>query len=116
MDIVLERILTLIPRKEDGEFVHGALKEFAESIGLKSGNLISDWIAGRSKSYKRKLHEISAKYGVSVEWLEGKTDKRERPSAQVSEGQIPGYNELSDENKAKAREYIALLLNSQHND
>lgn len=74
MDIVLERILSLIPRKENGGFEHGALKMFAASIGLKSGNVVSDWINGRSKSYTKKLHEISAAYGVSVEWLRGKTD------------------------------------------
>ncbi len=76
MDITLERILSLIPRKENGEFVHGALKDFAQSIGLKSGNLISDWIAGRSTSYFKKLHEIAAKYDVSVEWLRGETDEK----------------------------------------
>lgn len=74
MDITLERILYLIPKKPDGKFVHGALKTFANSIGLKSGNLISDWINGRSESYRGYLYEIAAKYDVSVEWLKGETD------------------------------------------
>lgn len=74
MDITLERILSLIPKKPDGKFVHGALKTFANSIGLKSGNLISDWINGRSESYRGYLYEIAAKYDVSVEWLKGETD------------------------------------------
>ena len=30
MDITLERILSLIPKKPDGSYVHGAKKEFAE--------------------------------------------------------------------------------------
>lgn len=76
MDITLERILLLIPKKADGKFVHGALKEFANSIGLKSGNLISDWINGRSESYRGYLYEIAAKYDVSVEWLKGETDDK----------------------------------------
>ena len=83
MDIVLERILSLIPRKENGGFEHGALKMFAASIGLKSGNVVSDWINGRSKSYTKKLHEISAEYGVSVKWLKGETDER-KPRALVN--------------------------------
>lgn len=81
MDITLERILSLIPQKEDGSFVHGAQKKFAESIGLKSGNLISDWINGRSKSYDSYIYEIADKYDVSVEWLQGYTDVKEKPTA-----------------------------------
>lgn len=77
MDKTLERIISLIPQKENGAFKHGALKDFAESIGLSSGNVISDWISGRSHSYKRKLYEISSKYNVSVEWLKGETDEKE---------------------------------------
>lgn len=76
MDITLERILSLIPKKENGDFQHGAKKEFAQNIGLKSGNLISDWINGRSESYTGYLYEISAKYGVSVEWLRGETNEK----------------------------------------
>ncbi len=78
MDIVLERILSLIPKKENGDFKHGALKEFANTVGLKSGNLISDWINGRSKSYKNYVYEISEKYNVSISWLTGETDIKEK--------------------------------------
>lgn len=78
MDITLERILSLIPKKNDGKFVHGALKEFAGNVGLKSGNLVSDWMNGRSKSYINYIYEISAKYNVSVEWLKGETDIKEK--------------------------------------
>lgn len=74
MDITLERILSLIPRKPDGTLEHGARKKFAQSIGLKNGNLISDWVSGRTSSYTNYLFEIAAKYGVSVEWLAGTTD------------------------------------------
>ena len=76
MDITLERILSLVPRKPDGKYVHGAKKTFAQSIGLESGNLISDWENGRNKSYKNYLYEIAAKYDVSVEWLRGETDEK----------------------------------------
>lgn len=81
MDITLERILSLIPRKEDGKFVHGAFKQFGESIGYDGGEIVTMWIKGSSESYKKKLHEIADKYDVSVEWLQGYTDVKEKPTA-----------------------------------
>lgn len=74
MDVVLERILSLLPCGENGKIVRGAKKDFAQSIGYDSGDIVSMWIKGTSLSYKNKLHEISAKYHVSVEWLRGETD------------------------------------------
>lgn len=75
MDITLERILSLLPKKEDGSFVRGAKKDFATSIGYDSGDIVSMWIKGNSTSYYGKLHEIAAKYNVSVEWLKGEDEK-----------------------------------------
>lgn len=81
MDIVLERILSLIPKKENGDFKHGALKEFANSVGLKSGNLISDWTSGRSNSYKNYVYVIAEKYNVPIAWLTGESDIKEKATA-----------------------------------
>ena len=80
MDIMLERILSLIPKKPNGDFVHGEKKKFAVGIGFKSGEIVSDWIANRSDSYKNYLYEISQKYDVSVEWLRGETDIKKTPT------------------------------------
>lgn len=74
MDIMLTRILSLIPKKPDGKFVHGALKEFANKLNLKSGNVVSDWMNGRSTSYISYVYQIADIYNVSVEWLKGETD------------------------------------------
>jgi hypothetical protein len=76
MDVVLERILSLLPCGENGKIVRGAKKDFAQSIGYDSGDIVSMWIKGTSISYKNKLHEIAAKYHVSVEWLQGKTEDK----------------------------------------
>lgn len=76
MDVVLERILSLLPCGENGKIVRGAKKDFAQSIGYDSGDIVSMWIKGTSFSYKNKLHEIAAKYHVSVEWLQGKTEDK----------------------------------------
>lgn len=74
MGTTLERILTLIPKKENGAFKHGALSQFARPLGFKDGHIVSDWIAGNSESYKNYLYQIAALHGVSVEWLRGETD------------------------------------------
>lgn len=76
MDITLERMLTLIPKKENGNFKHGALSQFARSIGFKDGHIVSDWIAGNSESYKNYIYQVSALYHVSIEWLQGKTEDK----------------------------------------
>ena len=67
MDVVLERILSLLPCGENGKIVRGAKKDFAQSIGYDSGDIVSMWIKGTSFSYKNH---------VSVEWLQGKTEEK----------------------------------------
>ena len=81
MEVMLERVLSLIPKKPDGKFVHGAKKDFSKNIGAPE-NIVSDWISGRSSSYKNYAYQISAKYGVSVEWLRGETGEKEKPASE----------------------------------
>ena len=79
VDITLERILSLLPRKPDGKYVHGAKKAFADQFGLPH-NVIMEWERGKLRSYTNYLYEISDKYNVSVEWLRGETDEKEKPA------------------------------------
>ena len=95
MDITLTRILSLLEKKPNGQFVYGAKKKFAERIGYDSGDIVSMWIGGTSRSYLKKLHEISSVYGVSVEWLKGETEEK-NPSATSSGGVSPVKQELLD--------------------
>lgn len=74
MDIVLERILSLIPKGKNGKYTHGAKVKFAKSIGYNDGSIVSMWENGASVSYTKKLHQIADIYNVSVEWLKGETD------------------------------------------
>ena len=116
MDIVLERILSLLPKKPDGKFVRGSKKEFAQSIGYDSGDIVSMWINGSSTSYNGKLHEISAKYGVSVEWLRGETDEKEKPALRESELDNELINrlcQLSKEELEKVDAFVQGILASR---
>lgn len=87
MDVVLERILSLLPHDKNGKIVRGAKKDFAQSIGYDSGDIVSMWIKGTSTSYKNKLHEIAAKYDVTVEWLRGETDEKSAKKAPAEKGE-----------------------------
>ncbi len=88
MDITLQRILSLLEHKQDGDFVHGAKAKFAKSLGFKGGEIVTMWINGSSDSYKNYLYQIASLYDVSVEWLKGEADdprspgdtKKERPA------------------------------------
>lgn len=80
MDITLERIFTLLPHKPDGRLSRGAKSDLARALGYDSGDIVTMWVKGSSASYKKRLSDIALLYGVSVEWLEGKTDDP-RPKA-----------------------------------
>ena len=113
MSISLERILSLIPKKENGDFKHGALSAFARSIGFKDGHIISDWIAGNSESYKNYLYQISALYNVSVEWLRGETDDPEikKDLSLSTEALDPAVIQLMEEVKNLPPELLDLVAN-----
>lgn len=93
MDITLERILSLIPKKPDGKFKHGAIAAFARDLGFKDGHIVSDWIAGNATSYNNYLYEIADKYKVSVAWLRGETDI-EKPVPTNEDGLTASQKEL----------------------
>ena len=80
MDILLERIVECIgPR-------HGSKKELAEHLGIHP-NVITNWLNGRNKSYRRYVNEIASFYGVSADYLLGTTDQKEKQSDSPEENQ-----------------------------
>ena len=88
MDILLERMLSLIPKKDNGKYVHGAKKEFCERIGAPT-NIVSEWEAEKTKSYRNYVHAVAMAYNVSVEWLKGESDQKEKSP-------VPEGTELSE--------------------
>jgi transcriptional regulator with XRE-family HTH domain len=95
MDIVLERILSLIPKGPDGKYVHGAKTKFAKKIGYNDGAIVAMWENGSSISYNKKLYQIAEEYNVSVEWLQGKTEDKS-----IKETPDPKIEGVSDAKKA----------------
>lgn len=108
MDIIGKRVFSLIPKKPDGKYKHGAKADFARSLGFKSGAIVSDWESGKSDSYKNYLYQISALYNVSVEWLRGETDDPGIKKAPATEGEgekdalIKAVREITDKDTALA--------------
>ena len=120
MDIVLERILSLLPHDETGKIVRGAKKDFAVSLGYDSGDIVSMWIKGTSTSYKNKLHEIASKYNVSVAWLKGETDdpgiKKDLTISGEADKETAELQEIwnsADEDEKRALLEMARLIKSR---
>ena len=114
MDIMLERMLSLIPRKPDGKYVHGEKKKFCEKIGAPT-NIVSEWEAGKTKSYRNYLHAVAMKYDVSVEWLKGETDIKKETAAPDSLTQeiLDKLALLTPQNREIALAQLDFLLDRQ---
>lgn len=69
LEVKLERVLELIGTR------HGAAQELADAIDLPK-NSVTGWRSGRLKSYKKYAPQIAEYYGVSLDWLSGRTDDR----------------------------------------
>ena len=59
------------------------------------------------------LEILGAELGTTPEYLTGETDKKEKPTETNLDELLPGFEDLSEENKVKAREYVAMLLKLQ---
>lgn len=79
---------------------------FYSESGISTANM-TQWRAGDYNPSKRSIEKVER-------FFESK--QKETPTLQMENERIPGYSDLTDENKVKALEYIALLLGSQQND
>lgn len=85
------------------------------SLGYKSGNVVADWRAGRSGSYRGKLREIAEKYNVTVDWLCGNSPQIEKPALPAEDG-LGGESlgallaRLTPAEKQRVRDFAAGLL------
>ena len=121
MDIVLERILSLIPKDPDGKYVHGAKTKFAKRIGYNDGAIVAMWENGSSISYNKKLYQIADQYHVSVEWLQGKTEDKsikETPDPKIEgvDDKIAQFiRSASAEELTEISRYIEYLKSKRNN-
>ncbi len=79
MDVTVSRIIDELKKQ------HKSQKDLGDFIGVTQ-NVITDWKSGRIKSYTKYIHGIAEFLGVSVEYLRGETDQKEKPSTFAGEG------------------------------
>lgn len=73
-------------------------KDLCDYLNI-SGNNFTDWKSGKSSSYKKYLPEIAEYLGVSVDYLIGNTDTKEKPLPEQ------GLSEYT-------KEYVRLMQNA----
>ena len=86
--IMLDRIIEVIGSE------HGEVKKLGSFLGL-SPNTISDWKAGRVKSYTKYAPRIAEYYGVSLDWLSGNSDtKKDAASISADDTKLRKFEEI----------------------
>ena len=99
------------------------IASLCEEKGVKPGRMCNE--AGISRGLITDLkmdrksditlstaQKIADYFGVTVDRVLGSDQKEKSPTPEGVE-LIPGYEDLSEENKAKARDFIAFLLSQQ---
>lgn len=84
-------------------------KVFQEDLGF-SKNAVSEWMSGFTKSYRKKLPEIAKYLNVSIEYLLGETDIKEKPVTDNGNGLSEEKKQLIELIQLADDETIALLL------
>lgn len=104
--------------------IYNNIKSLCDERGVKPGRMCVELgmsksiLTGLKNGTKKNIQTDTAQkiadyFGVTVDRVLG-AEKKNEP-AEIGEP-IPKYEQLNDENKVKAQEYIALLLSSQQND
>lgn len=99
----IDRLFALVDEKYKEQ------KDLAQKIGVAPPR-ISEWRNRKSQSYVKYLPQIAAALGTTTEYLL-LGEKAARP--QEGDELLHAVEELSEENRQKAREYIEMLLKLQ---
>lgn len=112
MDLTMQRIL------EEMQLQNKQQTELGEHLNV-TPNIITDWKSGRLKSYKKYLHGIAEFLGVSVEYLRGETDIKEKPLSENEERLKELYNltaDLTDSDIDVLKAFVAGLKANRNKD
>lgn len=113
MNNMLNKILELMGNR------HGAGKELANHLGIHP-SVVTDWKAGRNKSYTKYAPQIAEYYNVSLDWLSGLSDEKEQKETAPnkedgSEKILAIFRSLPDERRKQLEDYAKFLQASEQN-
>lgn len=116
MDITLERILELISLKNLSQ------KDVTDFLGI-SANSFTNWKSERNTSYKKYVYAIAEYFGVSVDYLLGKTDEKNKPTTDsdrlndddIKVALFDGDKEVPDEAWDEIKDYIKHYIKGKYN-
>lgn len=81
MDIILQRIINELSTQNKRKI------DLTNHLGLVN-SAFGNWVSGRNRSYTKYIHGIAEFLGVSVEYLRGETDIKEKPPTANGEGLV----------------------------
>ena len=88
------------------------LKQIEKDLGIGNG-VIARWENKKGSPPYDRIIAIAEHLNVPVSAITGEIEEKEKSPTPEGVEQIPGYEDLSEENKAKARDFIAFLLSQQ---
>ena len=112
MDTTLQRIILQMENQKIKQ------KDLLDALEL-SEPVFAAWKAGRNKSYLKYLHAIADFLNVSVEYLKGETDQKEKPPIVEDERLRELYNmtaDLSDTDIIALKSFVAGLKANRQQD
>ena len=101
MDVTITRIVQLIKKANLPEAA------FGEALGMGK-NTVNNWKAGRSKTYLKKIYSIADYFGVSVDYLLGRTDD---PHPAISNDDVK--NAIDEYVKSKGKQSTVIRYNGK---
>ena len=112
MDITLQRIITELKIQKKRQ------SDLTDFIGV-TDSTFGNWKKGRNQSYLKYLHAIADFLNVSVEYLKGETDKKEKPLSENEERLKELYNltaDLTDSDIDALKAFVAGLKANRKKD
>jgi len=83
-------------------------KTLTDFLGVHS-SIFSEWKKGKNTSYLKHISKIADFLEVSTDYLLGNEQKEKSPLSDIDSKLLNAFEQLSDEGKVKALEYIDLL-------
>ena len=108
MDITLQRIITELKIQKKRQ------SDLTDFIGV-TDSTFGNWKKGLNQSYLKYLHAISDFLGVSVEYLRGETDVKEKPLPENEERLKELYELTKDLTEAETVAFKAFLAGLKAN-